>query len=195
MRRGRQWLDVSSRVPWPESLPVSKGFELLWNLLWNWSMPFSLYLNTAVADVGGIHRTVDELLEMLRKDCALVDVLLFHGRARGAHTPLSGADSCHHCVAPMTSVSPMTSLHCLTRPWLWPLPLWPSRTGHLCDSGIRLNLKRLKFFLGTGDLWSSREIVWTCLYRHRNLVQTSNFPVPFKMSRREHSIGWNSPRE
>jgi len=31
-------------------------------------MPFSLYLNTAVADVGGIRRTVDEILEMLGKD-------------------------------------------------------------------------------------------------------------------------------
>lgn len=118
--------------------------------------------------------------------------VLFQGRVRAASTmSLELSDSWHHHLSPRTLWS--ASLHCQPRSRLWPLPPLPSCTGYFCDGRIHLSLK-CEIFLGVRDIWSSRETVWTFLHPCRNFVQASNFPVPFKISRYEHSIGLNSPK-
>ena len=72
------------------------------------------------------------------------------------------------------------------------LLLWQSR--------IHLSLRSLKFFLGTTDIWSSREIIQTFLHSHWNLctLQISQSLQKKKKnpkSRCECSISLNSLRE
>ena len=76
-----------------------------------------LHTWTLLCRCWGISQMVDKILEMLGEDSVLA--------------------SAFFC----------SMFHCLTKPWLWPLPLWPSYTGYFCDSGIHLSLMS-EIFLG-----------------------------------------------
>ena len=60
-----------------------------------------LHLNMAVSHVWGILSTPSEILQMLGEDRTPFDVLV-RDRAGAASTPLSGVDSQHYCLSPVT---------------------------------------------------------------------------------------------
>ena len=165
-------------------------------MLWNWNLHFPLYLNIVVLNGWGICTTSDEVLEILGEGHTLTGSYSQAGLGQQAE-PLWSClianisvprhDTGFH-LPPLlfqtqTPIAIFTFIH-----WLL---LWQSR--------IHLSLRSLKFFLGTRDTWSSREIIRTFLHSHRNLcklqISQSLQKKKKKKSRRECSISLNSLRK
>lgn len=176
----------------PEVFPCWIVFELLWNALWNWNTPFSLYPNIVVSNVWEIHTTLNKVLEKLGEDYTHAESCIYQGRASTIlflTSPSLPYDTGFQLSLLSQTHTITTATFTLVHLFLWHsgILLW--------QSGIRLCLKHLIFSLGTRDIWSTKEIVQRFLYLHRNLVQTPNFLVPFKISRHEHYINLNFLRE
>lgn len=157
-----------SYVSWPRSLYALDGFWVALDCVVKLELAFSFVLKHCCFKCWEICTTSDEVLEILGEGHTLTGSYSQAG-------PRQQAEPLRSCLIAVISVpphgtgfrlSPLLSQTqtpiaiCTFMHWLL---LWQSR--------IHLSLKSLKFFLGTRDIWSSREIIQTFLHSHWNLCK------------------------
>ena len=166
--RGSYWLDLRSYVFLPRSLYALDGFWVALECVVKLELAFSFILKLCCFKwLGNLHHLGWGLGNTWGRPYSYW--VLFPGRAGAASRALWSClianigVPCHDtgfCLPPLlfqtqTPIAIFTFIH-----WLL---LWQSR--------IHLSLRSLKFFLGTRDTWSSREIIRTFLHSHRNLCK------------------------
>lgn len=157
-----------------------------------WERAFSFILGHCRVECLGNSTPSGEALAMPGEDCIWSASCCKARPGQQAQpflesVPDTSTSSPEHWLLPLSTAIPNTGcdrchLYLHAR-----LLLWHRR--------IHLSLNCLEFFLGTREIRSSREIVWTLLYPYRYLVQAPNFPVLLKISRHELSSSLNSLRE
>lgn len=129
-----------------------------------------LYTWTFLYQMFEIHTTSDKVLEMLGEDCPLIGSDSKAGPGQQAQrfwswflTPRSLPHDIGFHLSPVLSQTQTQTMTITIFAFMHWLLLW--------QSGINLILKALRFLLGTRDMWSNREIVWTFIHSCRNLYR------------------------